>query len=109
MFVAFCTFSYAAHTLALASATCCSLYDGAAGAAGELCGIARNQAATAAPTATKVIKSITNTGHRAGLFRAMGPGGPHGPVGGNPGGNPAGPGADGCPVGGVSDMQRWYR
>ncbi len=53
--------------------------------------------ATAAPTATRVIKSMMNTGHRAGLFKAIGPTGPHGAVGGGPGGYPGGPGADGCP------------
>ncbi|HEY2085423.1 MAG TPA: hypothetical protein VGH54_05225, partial [Mycobacterium sp.] len=52
---------------------------------------------------------MTNIGHRAGLLTAIGGTGPHGPGGGIPGGNPAGPGADGCPAGGVSDMKRWYR
>ena len=74
-----------------------------------LCGIGRNQAAIAAPTATSVIRNMTNIGHRAGLLNATGAGGPHGPDGGIPGGYPAGPGADGCPPGGVSDMKRWYR
>ena len=39
-----------------------------------LCGIGRNQAATAAPTATSVIRNMTNIGHRAGLLNATGAG-----------------------------------
>ena len=62
-----------------------------------LCGSGRNQAATAAPTATSVIRNMTNIGHRAGLLNATGASGPQGPDGGGPSGNPEGPGADGCP------------
>ena len=46
---------------------------GAAGVAEVLCGIGRNQAAIAAPTATSVIRNMTNIGHRAGLLTAIGP------------------------------------
>src|SRR5580693_3533646 len=82
--IAVCTFWYAAHTFALASATCWSLYVGWGG--GLLFGNGRNQPTIATPRVTRrAMTRNANIGHcrlRAGGIAGGQGGGPGGTFGG---------------------------